>query len=289
MTFEDKKALKGLVAQSLHPIAVALDGALLCLASSFEKVEEIVGKGIQGILQGKAYSLGSSAFLVQQGIALPMQEAEGSSSILTTVYFAKEGICLSALVLGDQIRPGVQEFIRFLFPIKTLLVSGDAPSPVAKVAHACQIQEWHAGYHPLQKKDLIEKLRGEGEIIAMLGDGMNDAPALTAAHIGIAVVSASDISVQVSDLLLTTNSFQGLSILRQVAIKGQKIVKQNLFWAFFYNCVGLGLAVTGMLTPLFAAFAMVASSLIVLFNAQRISSVPTMSKSKFIFPKENHE
>ena len=100
---------------------------------------------------------------------------------------------------------------------------------------------------------------------------MNDAPALTAAHVGIAVVSVSDISVQVSDLLMTTNNFQALILLRQAAIKGKKIINQNLFWAFFYNCAGIALAAAGMLTPLFAAFAMVASSLIVLLNAQRIS------------------
>jgi heavy metal translocating P-type ATPase len=272
LTLEDKKALKGLVSQSLHPIAVALHQALLCSASSFEKVEEIVGKGILGILGGKEYCLGSASFLTEKGIGLPSPEVDSSSSILTTVFFAKEGICQEFLVLGDQLRSGVQEFIRFLSPIKTLLVSGDTTDPVTKVASTCQFQEWHAGYNPLQKKALIDKLRDKGEIIAMLGDGMNDAPALTAAHIGIAVVSASDISVQVADLFLTTNSFQGLSVLRRMALKGQSIIKQNLFWAFFYNCVGLGLAMMGLLTPLFAACAMVVSSLIVLFNAQRIAS-----------------
>jgi heavy metal translocating P-type ATPase len=273
LTLEYKQALKGLISQSLHPIAVALHSVLVCPSSSFEKIEEIVGKGIHGVLQGKMYCLGSLSFLIQQGISFPLQEPEDAASILTTVYFAKEGTCLAAIVLGDQLKPSVRDFIRFLFPIKTLLVSGDASSSVAKVAAACQIQEWYAGYHPLQKRALIEKLRERGEIIAMLGDGMNDALALTTAHIGIAVVSASDISVQVSDLLLTTNSFQSLSILRKVTVKGRKIVKQNLFWAFFYNCIGLGFAVVGMLTPLFAACAMVISSLIVLLNAYRISYV----------------
>jgi heavy metal translocating P-type ATPase len=271
LTFEDQKALKGLVAQSLHPIAIALQKHLLCPASSFEIIEERVGKGIQGLLQGNRYFLGSASFLIEHGIAIPFGSKLSNASILTTVYFAKGSICLGAIVLGDRLRPGVQEFIQLLSPIKTLLVSGDAEGPVAKVADICQIQQWKAGYHPLQKKELIDHLRKEGEIIAMLGDGVNDAPALAAAHISIAVVTASDISIQVSDLLLTTHHFHALSVLRQVAVKGKKIVNQNLFWAFFYNCVGLALAAGGLLTPLFAAFAMVMSSFIVLLNARRVS------------------
>lgn len=272
LTLNEQKALKGLVAQSLHPIAIALHSTLLCAYSHFEKIEEVLGKGIQGSLNGEKYYLGSAFFLSEYGIILPPKENQEASSILTTVYFAKEKSCLATLVLGDQLRPGVQEFVRSLSPIKTLLVSGDSEEPVEKVAKVCKIQKWYAGYNPLKKRALIDQLRKEKEIIAMIGDGMNDAPALTAAHIGIAVVSASDISVQVSDLLLTTKSFQNLSIMRKVAVKGRRIVKQNLFWAFFYNSIGLVLAANGLLTPLFAAFAMVTSSLIVLLNAQRISS-----------------
>lgn len=272
LTFDEKKALKGLVSQSMHPVALALHAALLSPASSFEKIEEIVGKGIQGNLQGQKYSLGSADFFEQLSIHIPLQTLENDHSILTTVYFAKENNCLAAIVLGDQLKKGIQKFIHLLFPVKTFLVSGDAEVTVAKVAAACQIRHWKSGYHPLQKKTLIDSLKEEGEIIAMLGDGVNDAPALTAAHIGIAVVSASDISIQVSDLLLTTNDFQTLSILRRLAVKGRRIIKQNLFWAFFYNGVGLGIAALGLLTPLFAALAMVVSSLIVLLNAQRVSS-----------------
>jgi P-type E1-E2 ATPase len=169
------------------------------------------------------------------------------------------------------LREGVKEFIAQLYPTKSLLVSGDGDKVVAKVAQVCQINEWHAGFHPLDKKALVDQLMDRGEIVAMIGDGINDAPALTASHIGIAVVSASDISIQVSDLLMTTNNFQALTMLRQAALKGRKIVKQNLFWAFFYNCIGIALAMTGMLTPLFAAFAMIMSSLIVLLNAQRMN------------------
>ena len=274
LTFEEKKALKGLAGRSMHPIAYAIHEALWCPTAAFENSEEISGKGIQGTFEGEAYCLGSADFFKQKGIALPIQAAQNdSASIMTTVYFAKGGVCLTALLLGDRLRQGVKEFICTFSSAKTLLVSGDAAEPVSKVAQACGIQEWHASCHPLQKRVLIEKLKTEGEIVAMMGDGVNDAPALTAAHVGIAVVSASDISIQVSDLLLTANNYQTLSVLQRAAIKGRKIIKQNLFWAFFYNCVGLGLAMSGMLSPLFAAFAMVMSSTVVLLNAQRISRV----------------
>src|SRR5262249_37576014 len=149
LTFEEKKALKGLAVQSMHPIAIALQTALLCPPSTFETVEEIVGKGIRGVWQGKSYYLGSASFFTQLGVDIPLQKEEAHSSILTTVYFAKDGICLAAIQLGDQIKPGIPEFIRLLFPIKTLLVSGDAEAPVAKVAAACQIQQWKSGYHPV--------------------------------------------------------------------------------------------------------------------------------------------
>lgn len=276
LTFEDQMALKGLVSQSLHPISAAVFQNLLCPAAPFEQVEEILGKGIMGISQGKRYCLGSSSYFSHLDIPLSEKQLSNAEAILSTVYFAKDGRCLAALVLGDQIREGVREFISLIAPVRSLLVSGDSEVPVSQVAEACGFDEWHAGFHPLQKRELIDRMRKNGETIAMLGDGMNDAPALTAAHVGIAVVSASDISIQVSDLLMTTKSFQALTLLRLAAAKGRKIVNQNLFWAFFYNCGGIGLAVAGLLTPLFAAFAMVVSSLIVVLNAQRLNRIRTM-------------
>ncbi len=268
---EEQQALKGLTARSLHPIAMAIYQHLSCPTPAFEKIEEKIGQGLQGVWKGKTYFLGSASFLTQAGIPLLFLEPHDPNSFLTLVYFAEDKQCLAPLYLGDALRPDIRAFIETLPPIKAALLSGDSARSVAKVAHACQILRWKAECHPLEKRMFIEQLKKEGEIVAMLGDGINDAPALTAAHVGIAVLSANDISAQAADLLLTTSRFSVLSQLRQVARKGRKIMKQNLFWAFFYNGIGLGLAATGRLTPLFAACAMVLSSLMILFNTQRIS------------------
>ncbi|MDP1880681.1 MAG: heavy metal translocating P-type ATPase [Parachlamydiaceae bacterium] len=269
---EQKSILKGLVSQSMHPISQALNQALSLPGKSFEKLEEFVAKGIKGTFLGESYYLGSKTFITEQGIVLTNEGFHDSTKILSAVYFCNEKKCLTTLLLGDRLRSGIKEFITSL-SLKTLLISGDGAIPVEKVAKACGIQEWFSGQYPIQKKEFIERLKKQGDIVAMLGDGINDAPALTTAHVGIAVVSASDISIQVSDLLLTTGNFHMLTHLQKIARLSHRIIKQNLFWAFFYNCCGIGLAIIGWLSPLFAASAMVVSSLIVLFNAQRINSI----------------
>lgn len=263
--------LKGLVACSNHPIAVALNHSLSCLATKFDHVEEVIGKGIRGWIATDIYYVGSAQFLQEQQVKLSSKSsAEELSEIQTQIFFAKNQTCLATIILGDRIRPDAKQLIQSLQPIKSLLVSGDAVEAVKAVAQACQFHGWHAGFHPLQKRELIDQLRKKGEIVAMLGDGLNDAPALTAAHLGMAVLSATDASIQVSDLLLTTDRLQVIAQARQVANKGRHIVKQNLFWAFAYNVIGIALAMGGLLSPIFAVFAMMLSSLIVLFNAYRV-------------------
>lgn len=268
---QDRSILKGLTSQSSHPISVALNASLSCPTAKLSSSEGIVGKGMRGSHDGQSYILGSADFLHEQGVIetdkwVPSQQEQ----VVTAVYFAKNGACLTRLDLGDRIKATAGKTVRSLYPAKTLLLSGDSTSTVAMVANQCGFDSWQAGCHPLGKKEVVDRLRYQGEIVAMLGDGINDAPALTAAHIGIAVISATDVSVQVSDILLTTDRLDVIPQIRSLAQKGTKILKQNLFWAFFYNGIGIVLAMQGLLSPIFAAFAMVASSLMVLFNAKRI-------------------
>ncbi len=271
LTDEDRSHLKGLVERSIHPVSVALQIALNQDASaSFEQVEELAGCGLRGKKEENCYYLGSKAFLIAQGVNI--YDSEPSSPALTSsVWFAKNRDCLSRFQLGDRVRHDIADLIKKLSSsLKLLLVSGDSINAVRYAAEQSNFTSWHAEVQPLQKRELVSELRKQGEIVIMLGDGINDAPALAAAHVGMAVVSATDISMQVSDILLTTDKLSIIPHLLKLAKKGHNIVKQNLFWAFFYNIIGIALAMAGMLTPIFAAFAMVCSSFIVLFNAQRI-------------------
>jgi len=264
--------LYGLAVKSNHPIAAAIAASNPGNEISFDKVEEVAGKGLRGSLNQQIYLLGSAKFLEEHGLKIPIEDGKEHSSITTTVYFSGNGFPVK-LVLGDCLRSYSVETIKELGSAKTLLLSGDGEKSVKYVANACGISQFLSQATPLDKREKIVQLKDNGQIVCMVGDGINDAPALTAAHVGISVLSASDISIQVSDILLTTDRLEVIPKLRKLSVKGRRIIYQNLFWAFFYNVIGIGLAASGLLSPIFAAFAMVASSLIVLFNAQRLKNI----------------
>lgn len=259
-----KVILRGLSSQSSHPISLAIANAISENPVLFKDVEEYPGKGIKGIFEQKEYLLGSASFLQLNGVKVLEESA------LTSVYFSEDKMCVAKISLADQIREEIPLLIKSLSGCQTVLLSGDSTPPVREIAQKAGIDIWKAGCNPFEKKEFIEVLRKKGEIVCMIGDGINDAPALTSAHIGISVMNAKDISIQVSDILLTTEKLSIVPAMRELAKRGRRVVKQNLFWAFFYNVIGIGLAAAGLLNPIFAAFAMVTSSLIVLFNAQRL-------------------
>ncbi len=262
----DKAALKGLVKHSIHPIAQAVDSSLLVAATPCHDVEELIGRGLRGQVDGVTYLFGSATLMQLSGVEVPTQ----LHSPTTEVFFAANGRLIARLQLDDRIKPGMQELVSAMKPARAALVSGDSKPAVEAVAKACHFQTWEGGCSPLDKRAYIEDLRNQGEIVAFVGDGINDALALSAAHVGISVVSATDISIQVSDVLLTTPRLEVLGDLRRLGRQARRIIRQNLFWAFSYNVVGIGLAVMGALTPIYAAIAMICSSLIVSANALRL-------------------
>lgn len=266
LDIKEKEILGGLASHSIHPIACAIATAIPVKSQEFVSLEEIAGRGMRGE-HGAIYRLGSAEFMRQQGISC-------LSSVFTEpvscVYFAKDDACLAEIVLGDQVREGAVDVIQALKPVRTILLSGDSQHAVEGIGKLCGFDAWHWGLNPLEKREYVQRIRKEGKNICFFGDGINDAPALTAANVGISMVSAADMSIQVSDILLTTDRLTVIPKMRALAKKGQRIIQQNLFWAFFYNIIGIFLAAAGWMSPIFAAFAMTASSLIVLFNAKRL-------------------
>ena len=272
LTARQLSILKGLARQSTHAMSRGISEAIAGEGTSLTDIQEFAGKGLCGYLQENCYFLGSPEFMRVQNIGGCLSSASVlSPGIVSTVFFAENRQCLAVLQLRDRLREGARDMVQSMASKKRILLSGDSHAAVEAVAKECGFDAWHAVCHPLQKKEYLDGLRQKGEIVGMLGDGINDAPALTRAHVGISVVSATDMSIQVSDILLTTHSLSVVPVMASLANKARRIIVQNLFWAFFYNVVGIGLALCGYLSPIFAAFAMVASSLMVLFNARRLT------------------
>lgn len=259
--------LKGMTGESLHLISLAIHKSIELKAYKINRLEEISGKGLRAFARSDIYHLGSYEFLKQEGACF---DEPNEKNCFSQVYFAKNLQLEAVILLGDIIRDGAKELVLAVKPAKTILLSGDSEHAVSFVATACGIDSYYFGHSPLKKKEFIAALREAGHIVCMMGDGINDAPALTEADVGISVVSATDISIQVSDILLTTDRLLSILKIRSLALFGQTILKQNLFWAFFYNVLGVLLAVFGVLSPIFATFAMMTSSLIVLYNAKRL-------------------
>ena len=252
--------MRGLAEHSSHPVCIAVARAITISSKPLDAVEEVIGKGMKGRLGDDFDLLGSATFF-------NVQDNKDEASRL---FFSENGRIIAELKLGDRVKEGAPALLQKLVPAHCVLLSGDGEGPVGAVARQCGFKEWRWRATPLEKREYLLKQREMGQIICMVGDGINDAPALTSAHVGISVVTASDISIHVSDFLLTTDRLEIIPMMRELAKRGRRIVQQNIFWAFFYNVIGIALAAFGMLSPLFAAGAMVASSLIVTLNAQRL-------------------
>lgn len=263
LSSKERQILKGLSSQSIHPVSQAVNRSIKEEPVAFSKIQEINGRGVRGTLNGEEYFLGSFAFAKEMGLnSKPPEDS--------TVYFFNQSKVLTTLLLGDEIREGVFEMLNALPFAKKILLSGDHSKPVSIIASKFPFDLWYAEKTPLEKQKIITDLKKKGAYVCMVGDGINDAPALAKADVGVSIVSGADISIQVSDLLLMEWKGSTLPELTKLAAKGNRLIHQNLFWAFAYNMAGIIFAALGILTPLFASFAMIVSSLIVILNAKRI-------------------
>ncbi|MEQ1884793.1 MAG: heavy metal translocating P-type ATPase [Bryobacteraceae bacterium] len=256
---------------SEHPI-----GKALADETPFEHhphtVEILEGKGIRGIVNGLSIAVGSQSFLAP-ALEEPLRglangwEQDG----LTVVYSAIDGELAGAIALGDALRPDARAFVEELraMGIEPVLLSGDSKVTTARIAALLGIDQLRGEVLPLEKRIAIQEFRQQGRSVAMVGDGINDAPALAEADIGIAMGSGTDLAAHTAPVVLMSPALLRITAALRLAAKTRRIVTQNLFWAFFYNTLGIGLAATGILNPLLAAGAMVLSSLTVVGNSRR--------------------
>ncbi len=267
-----------LARDSSHPISQAI-ARISAEKIPIESWREIPGAGIEAVIQNSAgkIRLGSLAWLRENGIDSSQGEhfiVEWSAHGATIVGLAVEKNLLALLAVLDVVKPNADHVVKQLQRqgLKIFLVTGDNSKTAAGVAVQVGItpQNVLAEVRPEQKAEFVKKLQSSGERVAFVGDGINDAPSLTQADLGIAVSRASDIAREAADIILLRSEISGVPEALGLAQATLKTIKQNLFWAFFYNALGVPLASLGFVSPIFCAAAMGISDLIVIGNALRL-------------------
>lgn len=267
MDDQESSVLKSMTERSNHPVSQAIYRNIASTPAKLCSCQEIAGKGLIAWVEGDRFLLGSKNFIESFGIKI--KDNPQHKIFSTIVYFCKNSDVLQVFHLGDELKEKIPMIISSL-ESPTILLSGDVEDNVRTIANQCGFSTWKAACTPFDKKNYIDQLRKEGKCVCMIGDGINDAAALASSNIGIAIKTATDISSFASNAMLTTEDLSILAELKSQGLRGQKILRQNLFWAFIYNIIGVGLALCGLLTPIFSALAMTLSSLVVVLNAKRI-------------------
>jgi heavy metal translocating P-type ATPase len=264
--------LAALEMHSNHPIAKALvmwgRPPGLPGKQSAPVVRDVVlhpGEGISGTVGGTRYFIGNGRLAARIGT--------GAGQEAYPTYFGWDGAVRGGLRFGDRVRPEASSLcaeLRFR-GIRTVLLSGDCALATEAVAREIGADDWISDASPDGKVEAIRQLQQSGARVAMIGDGVNDAPCLAQADLGIALGTGADLAMQAAPLVLMGAGLHAVTETLDLAHRAFRIVRQNLFWALVYNVGGITLAVTGVLTPIFAAAAMVVSSLSVVTNSRRMS------------------
>ncbi|WP_439381210.1 heavy metal translocating P-type ATPase [Amycolatopsis lexingtonensis] len=263
---------------SEHPIAAAIaraarERAELPAVGDFVNVE---GLGVQGIVDGHAVLVGRTALLEDWSQPLPPDlaaaKAEAESRGHTAVAVAWDGAARGVLVVADTVKPTSAEAIAQLraLGLTPVLLTGDNAAVAEAVAAEVGIDEVIAEVLPADKLDVVKRLQDEGQVVAMVGDGVNDAPALAQADLGLAMGTGTDVAIEASDITLVRGDLRAVADAIRLSRRTLRTIKGNLFWAFAYNLAALPLAAAGLLNPMIAGAAMAFSSVFVVGNSLRL-------------------
>jgi heavy metal translocating P-type ATPase len=260
--------------RSHHYIAVEIRNRAQRIHVDIPDAEEIqdTGQGIEGRVEGLAVRIGSPAWAGPQGLCPGKTHEEGNGAV-SRVFMRIAGQPAAIFVFGDRIRPTALESLRMLRKMgkKLAMISGDEPRAVKFVADALDIQNYRGGMSPLEKAGFIGNLCQNGEITAMVGDGVNDAPAMAGADLAIAVHSGYPLGRETAGIILMRNDPAQLPELLNLSRRVNRIINQNMYWALIYNLISIPVAVSGLLNPLVAVTAMLLSSLSVVGNTLRLT------------------
>lgn len=272
--------------KSTHPIGKAFMDYMVenkIEKLNVENMQNIAGYGIIGTINNEKIILGNRKIIEKFSIENNHLKDEkdlalGGNSI---VYIANENKILALIGVNDVVRENAKDVIKELkkYNVKTIMLTGDNKQTAEKIGKELEITEVISNVLPSQKSDTIKSLKENGNKVMMCGDGINDSPAITNADIGVSVKSGTDIAMDSSDVILTKNDLYSILKLIKISEKTVKNIKQNLFWAFFYNCLMIPVAIgffkpLGIsINPMIASLAMVFSSLTVILNALRLKKL----------------
>jgi Cu+-exporting ATPase len=263
---------------SEHPLAQAIVAAArseLGTVPTAAGFRSQAGLGVEAYVEGTAVVVGRPAFLEQRGIGLDragswraQQEVQGH----TIVAIGWNGELHGLVALADTIKPSSAEAVRELraLGLEPVLLTGDNERAARAIAAQLGIENVRAEVLPDEKAAEVRRLQREGAVVAMVGDGVNDAPALAQADLGLAIGTGTDVAIQASDLTLVSGDLRAAADAIRLSRRTLATIKGNLFWAFAYNVAAIPLAIAGVLSPMIAAAAMAFSSVFVVSNSLRL-------------------
>ena len=279
---DNMKYMMALEGKTSHPIAIAMtyygeDRGYKKMDSSISlgDFKDVPGKGLEGTVDGHLLQLGHSRWMTDLGYpmeailpdVLGLEEQGASVSLL-----AVDGIVSALWAVEDQLRPETKKVVADLKKkgVEVWMLTGDNRRTAQYIAKQAGIEHVIAEVLPQDKASKVADLQAQGKRVGMVGDGINDAPALATADIGFAIGSGTDIAVEAADIVLVRNDLNSLVQAINLSRKTLTNIKQNLFWALIFNCIGIPLAATGLLNPMIAGTAMAFSSVTVVSNALRL-------------------